>query len=335
MKKRNTLKGFTLIEMIIVVAIFGLLMAAALSMIDPVGRVYKNAYNENDTQSISENMRRYIGDQLQYADRLALYTGMALVDGSGSENTIDYQVDAFRKRYWFYADTATITDGGTNVDVPRERKYPYAKFKGNDEVYVLHINNPAMDLSAAGTTIPVSSRLGEVSLTTYKNGVKGATKVWSQNTDYYDDYAFDISVQTVASIGSVDPSDSSKTITENKYIDLSDTGTATKVSPTNLAMGIKMYRKHALKPDYVSADFIDSYTNRTITFKLKNLITSTDALSTEYIEFQDSRIPVEEPDRFWWFDNTKSNANSVSGAAESKDIYFIFTKSTVIENVIK
>lgn len=322
MKKRKALKGFTLIEMIIVVAIFGILMAAALSMIDPVGRVYKNAYNENDSQSISENLRRYIGDQLQYADRMALYTGMSLDGAAGSENSVEYQLNAFRQKYYFVPGTGYYA-GDPVTPHTKERKYPYAKFKGNDEVFVLHINNPAMDLTDPATTVAVSSRLGTVTLSTYKNGVLTGSRVWSDNTDYYDDYAFDISVQTVINDG-----------TDNKYVDIEETGSGTKVSPTNLAMGIKMYRKHALKPDFVSADFIDSYTHRTITFKLKNLVTKTDALSQETIAFQDGKFSDEYPDRFTWFDNAKS-ANKVPSAAASEDIYFIFTKAPVIENVIK
>lgn len=327
MKKRNTLKGFTLIEMVIVIAIFGLLMGVALTMIDPVNRVYKNAYNENDTQSISENLRRYIGDQLQYADRMAVYTGMSL-EGSG-EATVQHQVDKFRERYYFVPGTGSYLDGGVAKTGTKERIYPYSGFKGNDEIFVLRINNPAMDLNDPSTTVGVSSRLGTVSLTRYVGGVQNSTRVWSDNTDYYDTYAFDLSLQTVISrnVGGT---------VENKYVDLEETaGSDGKINPSNLAMGIKMYRKHALRPDFTSADFIDSYTNRTVTFKLKNLISRTNAIATESIAFQDNVHfkTIEEVKRFLWFDNARS-VDTVSGAAASEDIYFIFTKAPVIENLV-
>lgn len=333
MKKRKALKGFTLIEMMIVVAIFGMIIAVVLGMVDPVRKVYNNTYNEADTQAISENLRRYVGDQIQYADRMALYTGMALDGAATDENSVEYQVNEFRKRYYFVSKTEDVNVGGTLTPFTKERIYPYARFKGHDEVFVLHISNPLMDLSTT-STLPVSSRLGTVTLTTYTGGTVTSSRVWSSNTDYYDDYAFDISLQTVASVAGTD--DEGNPVTEHKYIDLDETVSSGRVSPTNIAMGIKMYRKHPMKPDFVNASVDDSFTNRTITFKLKNLITKTDALSYEIIGFQDStHFPTEERvSRFEWYDNTKTNSNKVTSASESNDIYFIFTKAPVIEDVI-
>ncbi|MBQ5988018.1 MAG: type II secretion system protein [Oscillospiraceae bacterium] len=323
-KKR--LKGFTLIEMIIVVAIFGMIMAAVLSLLDPVRKVYTRTYVESDAQSISENMRRYVGDQIQYADRLYAYTNMTMDD-----TVIQDQVNDFRNKFYFVAGTGVPT--GETTAVTKERVYPYSAFKGNDEIYVLHIENPdpSIDFSSGTVTLPVSgSMLGKISVSTYKGGVKQPdTFVWSEVTDYYEDYAFDITLQSAVKVsaGGTD---------EYKFVDIDGTADpmTSKINPNNLAMGIKMYRKTPIKGNYSNASVEDSYVNRTITFKLKNLISKTNALSDEIIEFQNDKFSNENVRRFRWFDNTKApNAESVSGASASKDIYFIYTKVPYIEKI--
>ena len=326
MKNKKKLKGFTLIEMIIVVAIFGLIMVVVLSLLDPVRQVYNRTYIEADSQAISENMRRYIGDQIQYADRMAVYTNMEMDDA-----TIHAQVDDFRKVYYFVPGSGI--PAGETTAITKERVYPYSSFKGNDLIYVLHIQNPdpSIDFSSDTLTLPVSSVLGRITLSSYKGGVKQADeRVWSENTDYYEDYAFDIALQSAIK-------DSSSGTDEYKFVDIDGTvdASTSKINPNNLAMSIKMYKKTPIKGNYSNASVEDSYTNRTITFKLKNLITKTNALSDEIIEFQDTKFANEDVRRFRWFDNTKApNAQSVTGADSSKkDIYFIFTKVPYIETV--
>ena len=336
MKKRKTLKGFTLIEMIIVVAVFGMIMAVVLSFLDPVRKVYTRSYVESDAQSISENMRRYIGDQIQYADRMRVYTGKTFDD-----TTLAGEVEKFREKYYFVPETGAPypAGGGTGT---KERTYPYASFKGNDEVFVLRIENPdpAIDFSTGSVTLPVAgSMLGRITLSTYEGGVFKDSRVWSENTDYYEDYAFDISLQTAISTPGTDSN--GNPITENKFVDLDEAPTFTSgsdvyINPNNLVMGIKMYRKTPIKGNLTQASVEDSYVNRSITFRLKNLVTRTNALSVETIDFQDSvHFPTPEPvNRFEWMASGHTHATDVTVGTDSKDIYFIFTKVPYIENVI-
>lgn len=331
MKKRKTLKGFTLIEMIIVVAVFGMIMAVVLSFLDPVRKVYTRTYIESDAQAISENMRRYIGDQIQYADRMRVYTGKTFDD-----TTLAGEVEKFREKYYFVpeANAAYPAGGGSGT---KERTYPYASFKGNDEVFVLHIENPdpGIDFSTGTVTLPVAgSMLGRITLSTYKGGAFQDSRVWSENTDYYEDYAFDISLQTAVSVTNAG-------VTENKFVDLDEaptftSGTDVYINPNNLVMGIKMYRKTPIKGNLTQATVEDSYVNRSITFRLKNLVTRTNALSVETIDFQDSvHFPTPEPvNRFEWMASGHTHATDVTVGTDTKDIYFIFTKVPYIENVI-
>ena len=331
MKKRKTLKGFTLIEMIIVVAVFGMIMAVVLSFLDPVRKVYTRTYIESDAQAISENMRRYIGDQIQYADRMRVYTGKTFDD-----TTLAGEVEKFREKYYFVPETGAPypAGGGTGT---KERTYPYASFKGNDEVFVLRIENPdpAIDFSTGSVILPVAgSMLGRITLSTYEGGVFKDSRVWSENTDYYEDYAFDISLQTAVSVTNAG-------VTENKFVDLDDaptftSGTDVYINPNNLVMGIKMYRKTPTKANPAQASVADTFVNRTVTFRLKNLVTRTNALSVETIDFQDSvHFPTPEPvNRFEWMATGHTHATDVTVGTDTKDIYFIFTKVPYIENVI-
>ena len=332
MKNKKRLKGFTLIEMIIVVAIFGLIMAVVLSLLDPVRKVYNNTYNEADTQAISENMRRYIGDQIQYADRMWLYTNMSLgADDSTESDAIVNEINEFKKNYYFVAGEAEPEDHSAKVNT--ERIYPYSNFKNNIEIFVLHINNPAMDLSTV-TSIPATSHPGTITLSRYK-GVTSTSpeyvREWSSETDYYDDYAFDISLQTAVK---------DETTGDYQYLDLVDVLDGA-VDPTNLAMGIKMYRRNRDKSNPANVLINDTMTNRTITFKLKNLFFKhSSSNSNEIIEFADvagKKISNEERRRFEWFDSDASRAQAKTPASDfrtSKDIYYIFTKAPTIENVV-
>lgn len=321
MNKRNALKGFTLIEMIIVVAIFGLIMITVLSLLDPVKKVYSNAYNEADSQAISENFRRYVGDQIQYADRMWVYTDMTL-------NSVDNEVADFRKHYYFVpeANAHSTVPGGT--DGLKERIYPYDGFKDHDVVYVLRIENYNGDLSAFTGTLPVQgSMLGSATLMTYTNGALTDTKVWSSNTDYYEDYAMDITLQTVVEV------DDGLGGKERKFIDLNEAMDGA-VSANNFAMGIKMYRKNPVRGDLTNATLSDTFTNRTITFKLKNLVQSTGTFSMEELVFTDkTNFPKYDVKRIEWFDNNSSHATAEPDSSASRDIYFIYTKVPVIESL--
>ena len=60
MKRNTKVKGFTLIELIIVMAVFGLLLFGVMQLIDPVSKVMKqSAIQENNAASVN-NMKEYL-----------------------------------------------------------------------------------------------------------------------------------------------------------------------------------------------------------------------------------------------------------------------------------
>ncbi len=82
MKKNRSLKGFTLLELIIVMAIFGLLLTGVMTLIDPVSKTMRNtAVRENNAASVN-NVKEYLENSLRYSEYIAVYNG-----GYSVENT--------------------------------------------------------------------------------------------------------------------------------------------------------------------------------------------------------------------------------------------------------
>lgn len=107
MKKRN-LKGFTLIELIIVMAIFSLLMVGAMSLVDPVSRIHSRANTGENSYAYVDNIQNYLQDSLEYADHLWV------VQGNLSDDDLAEKARDFKNTY--YQDVITKKDSDTSPD---------------------------------------------------------------------------------------------------------------------------------------------------------------------------------------------------------------------------
>lgn len=67
------LKGFTLLELIIVMAIFSIIMYSAVQLLNPVSKFFVRSSNFENTTACTDNMRRCIEGNLKYADRVRVY----------------------------------------------------------------------------------------------------------------------------------------------------------------------------------------------------------------------------------------------------------------------
>lgn len=72
MKKK--LKGFTLVELIIVLALFGLIMMSVVQLLNPVTKFFVRSTNFESTSACVDNMKRCIEGNLKYADRVRAYS---------------------------------------------------------------------------------------------------------------------------------------------------------------------------------------------------------------------------------------------------------------------
>lgn len=73
MEKKKTLKGFTLIELIIVLAIFSVILALVMSFIDPVSDLMKKTSIKERTAAYSDNIGEYIDKSIHYAKFISIY----------------------------------------------------------------------------------------------------------------------------------------------------------------------------------------------------------------------------------------------------------------------
>ncbi len=69
-EKKKALKGFTLIELIIVMAIVSILMLAVMKVSQPAIKIMNNTANSEKTYGYTDNIRSYLQAQLEYADAL-------------------------------------------------------------------------------------------------------------------------------------------------------------------------------------------------------------------------------------------------------------------------
>lgn len=83
MRKNKKLKGFTLIELIIVMAVFGILMVAVMSIMNPLSKIVKKASLQEANAAAVDNMKRYMEGSLRYSDCIEVFVG-DLVDFDGN-----------------------------------------------------------------------------------------------------------------------------------------------------------------------------------------------------------------------------------------------------------
>jgi prepilin-type N-terminal cleavage/methylation domain-containing protein len=70
---RKKLKGFTLIELIIVMAILAIMMAAIMKFFEPIRMVYNDATYYEQRRSVTNSMVKYTTESIRYAKYLAIF----------------------------------------------------------------------------------------------------------------------------------------------------------------------------------------------------------------------------------------------------------------------
>lgn len=174
---RHKLKGFTLVEMIIVLAIFSGIMLSIVNLLDPVSKFMVRSSNFENTTACIDNMKRSIEGNLKFADRVRAYSGYA--------------------PYQYYDDTTgglTVkkTDYSPTVDLTKNLKTFYTEFfedrkclDTSGSIYVLCFDNTTLvDETSMHTA---SSPLQRVSDYTQNQLNSGKMVLYEFQFDNYDD----------------------------------------------------------------------------------------------------------------------------------------------------
>lgn len=72
---KKIIKGFTLIELVIVLALFSIVMFSVLQLLDPVSKFFVRSSNYETTTACIDNIKRAIEGNLKYADRVRVFSG--------------------------------------------------------------------------------------------------------------------------------------------------------------------------------------------------------------------------------------------------------------------
>lgn len=75
MKKSNRKKGFTLVELIIVMAIFGIIMLGVMKIADPLARVMERSSSKEKNAAYVDNISEYLDSALRYSKYMYVYVG--------------------------------------------------------------------------------------------------------------------------------------------------------------------------------------------------------------------------------------------------------------------
>lgn len=229
-------KGFTLVELIVVVTIFGVILGAILNMIKPANNVYHDADATMESNVIGSGLIDYLDDELRYSTNVLVlkdYIGVPDVSTSGTIGASGVT----------YSNCIVIDNNNL-------RGYSLKNYSGSDT------DTAAKRMGAKGCIINVGNVNTE--------GLNFNNSAVARGIDFYDNYKFDIgaSISNIEEMYTLDVSltayqptyeNGSYTFTKTKYKkDAAVNLTNINISEGNLdSYKVRDYKDFSVAPDYV------------------------------------------------------------------------------------
>lgn len=197
--KKTALKGFTLVELIVVMAIFSGILFGAMQMIDPVSKVFQRTANYESTATAIDNMRNYLEGNVGPVEFLNVYSVSAdgkvhYKDAGGKDASWDFSeklaverfMDAYHVNRVTYDKTATETK-------PENCVYD------DITVNVIKINNN--ETTGKGKISKIDYVVNSKGVSTDGGvtyhatvGAPSVSTEYAVNKTYYDDYRFEFTL---------------------------------------------------------------------------------------------------------------------------------------------
>ncbi|MCM1227082.1 MAG: type II secretion system GspH family protein [Clostridium sp.] len=177
MKKKKKLSGFTLVELIIVVAIFSGIAVGALAMIRPAMQIFNRTSSQEGAGANIDNITRYLQDNLRYADRVNVYQGYGETSPGGM---LTHEIDSLLPSVELNNTTneyEKVYAKASPLEFFREYYYSSPSDYENKKINVMQIDDK-----------------GKISIYTFslKTGNEDTTKRTSISDAFYEDYMFNI-----------------------------------------------------------------------------------------------------------------------------------------------
>lgn len=203
-RKRKKLSGFTLVELIVVLAIFSGICVGALAMISPAMRIFDRASTQEEATADIDNIARYIQDNLRFANRVNIYHGYNV---SSPSDLVGLNIGEVLPYYEKSVDTGQyeIKNRETN---PLEFfiKYYYGDDTTEKNFYIMEIQGKpdesvGDDNRTEGMVTIYNCNYKCDPYTNYElYSVDTANPVSVINDEFYDDYGFSIKEWTFDTI---------------------------------------------------------------------------------------------------------------------------------------
>ena len=102
-------KGFTLVELIVVMAVFSIIMVAVMSLIDPVSKIYRNTAVAEKTYANANSIQTYLQANLEYAESMVVATSdnIGNHDGNITSDEMNTLIEEYGKSHFNYIVAAT------------------------------------------------------------------------------------------------------------------------------------------------------------------------------------------------------------------------------------
>lgn len=228
-------KGFTLVELIVVVTIFGVILGAILNMIKPANNVYHDADATMESNIIGSGLIDYLDDELRYSTNVLVlkdYIGVPDVSTSGT-----------------IGGSGVTYSNCIVIDNNNLRGYSLKNYSGSDT------DTAAKRMGAKGCIINVGNVNTE--------GLNFNNSAVARGIDFYDNYKFDIGA-SISNIEEMSTLDVSLTAYQPTYENGSYTFTKTKykkdaaVNLTNInikkddSYKVHDYKDFSVHPAYVT-----------------------------------------------------------------------------------